>query len=90
MIFGQCDCCAKPNRVLHHRWPSGVETWACAECCYGDLIDDISDIEQAIATLKAEPSLSEDGARHLANLETALRDAKGTGDGNHETTSAIS
>lgn len=42
MLFGECDCCAK-LRVLHNVTAFGVETCACAECCGGELTDDIDD-----------------------------------------------
>ena len=35
-VIGQCDCCGESPRILHEAWPSGMETWACAKCCYMD------------------------------------------------------
>jgi hypothetical protein len=31
-IFGECDACGK-KRFLTHTWCSGLETYACKECC---------------------------------------------------------
>ena len=77
MTFGTCDCCDKQNRVLHRGEVTGIETYACAECHWGGhLSDDLDDLEDAIDDLKAKPSSSEDGARHLANLEAALVEAR--------------
>ncbi len=39
-VIGQCDCCGADNKILHERWPSGMETWACAECCHIEEEDD--------------------------------------------------
>jgi hypothetical protein len=44
MIFGECDCCGKANRVLHRAEVCGVETHYCAECEFGVLSDDAEDI----------------------------------------------
>jgi hypothetical protein len=75
IIFGQCDCCAK-YRVLHERWPWGTETWACSRCCFGDLADDIDDLEEAIGELQKIPDLKDDNTEYLKQLELALAEAR--------------
>jgi hypothetical protein len=75
IIFGQCDCCAK-YRVLHERWPWGTETWACTKCCFGDLSDDICDLEEEIQKLEAIPNLQDDNVEYLKQLRIALTEAR--------------
>jgi hypothetical protein len=77
MIFGECDCCAKPNRVLHRGEVTGIETYACAECRGSSLSDEIDDLEDEIERcVQARPESGEQWA-HIAALEGALLEAKG-------------
>jgi hypothetical protein len=75
LIFGECDACAKPNRVLRHAIVGGTETYACAPCGAGSLADDVDDIEAEIDRLKP---MAETGAQwgHLCALEAALVEAR--------------
>lgn len=76
MIFGECDCCATPNRVLHHGEVTGIETYACAECSCGILSDDLDDLEDEIERCQeAKPETAEQWAR-IAALEAALVEAR--------------
>lgn len=48
LIFGECDACGAPNRVLHRTVAYGIETCACAACFDRPLADDADDLQDAI------------------------------------------
>lgn len=75
LLFGECDACGAPNRVLHQCIAYGIETCACALCRGGTLADDIDDLEAELECLRA---LAE-AARPIvlvARLEAALAEAR--------------
>lgn len=76
--FGDCDCCQKPNRVLHHCWAHGTETAACAECQGNPLSDDIDDLQDEIDRLRPLAETAEQWAAHrIGALESAVDEAEG-------------
>lgn len=75
IIFGECDCCSAKNRVLHRGEVTGIETYACQECQYGSLADDIDDLEGEIEALRPKAETGEQWA-HLCALEAALTEAR--------------
>lgn len=74
MIFGECDACGAPNRVLHRTVAYGIETCACAACFGNPLADDADDLRDAID----EARVAGAGAR-LTRLAAALAEAIGEG-----------
>lgn len=68
-IFGECDCCAKPNRVLHHGFACGIEAYGCTDCTCGDRNADADDIQDEIETLKPKAETGEHWA-HICALAT--------------------
>jgi hypothetical protein len=75
LIFGDCDCCGKPNRVLHFALAHSIETWACAECHGNKLSDDVDDLNDEIYRLNPKAETSEQHA-HLCSLYAALEEAE--------------
>ena len=75
LIFGECDCCGTPNRVLHRCEVTGIETYACAICRNGELSDDIDDLEGEIESLAPKAESGEQWA-HVCALEAALVEAR--------------
>jgi Zn-finger protein len=74
MVFGKCDWCGRPNRVLHRGDTAGLEAWACAECHDRPLSDDVDDLLDEIARLRETASTNHDRAL-LRDMETALLEA---------------
>lgn len=73
LILGECDCCAKPNRVLHHCWAHGMETAACSECQGNPLADDIPDLQDEI-----DRRYEAGNWDHVMELHAALTEAMGS------------
>ena len=64
MIFGECEPCGKPGRVLHHGEVSGLETYYCAECGGGKLSDDLDDLQDEIERIiEAKPTTAKEWLR---------------------------
>jgi hypothetical protein len=76
MTFGTCDCCDKPNRVLHRCEAYGIETYACAQCHCRPLSDDADELQGEIEDLLPKAETGEQWA-HIAALEAAYVEATG-------------
>lgn len=77
LIFGECDCCGKPNRVLHRGESCGCEAYACADCHFGgSLADDADDLTDEIDRLIPDAETGEQWA-HICALEAAYVEAVG-------------
>jgi hypothetical protein len=76
MIFGSCDCCEAHHRILHGWSVLGLETWACTICSYGDITEDICDLEDEIEAVEAIPNVGDDNADYLKRLKQALAEAR--------------
>jgi len=75
LIFGQCDCCGKDNRVLHRGEAAGCEAYACAECRYTDPAEEAYEIEEEIEAIETDPNRHGNGEHRsilLANLRAEL------------------
>jgi hypothetical protein len=75
LIFGECDCCTKPNRVLHRCEAYGIETYACAECRHCSLSDDIDEIEDEIERIRVSGDTSAYSIVYVSDLREALKEA---------------
>lgn len=76
MIFGQCDCCGTPNRVLRQGGRLlGMDAYACAICRNGELGEDINDLEDEIYHLRSKAKTDKQW-EHIGALKAALVEAR--------------
>lgn len=75
LIFGECDACSAPNRVLHRCIAYGIETCGCSACFGRPLADDIDDLEGELEHWRALPE-AERPIVLIARLEVALVETK--------------
>lgn len=74
MIFGECDSCRAPRRVLHQTVAYGIETYACRVCFGEPLSEDIEELLVEIEKLHPPRDLDKD--LYLRDLYIALLEAR--------------